>query len=358
MKTPRHLPFDLWPTPDRQAWQQAMRPSGVFDDTGPAAHWRASTRAQVQRQYGYWLTYCQQAGILLEPGDTIVDRVTAANLHAFIEHLSSTISINTTALYVANLLCAVRAMAPNQDWTWLQTLAQRLERQVKGPVIDKRPCLRDAGVLVDLGFALTDEASVPLADAADLTGKALIRARSQYRDGLLIALLALRPLRKGTLAQIRIDHELLAIGGEWHLVFNGDQTKTGQPLEYVLPGLLTSRLETYLAHVRPLFPNAKGHDALWASNAGGPMSASGITKRVRHWTLQRLGTAISPHRFRDCAASTLANRAPKQVRLAAALLGHTNLATTEQYYIQADNLEAGRQYQDVVTALARRKGRR
>ena len=88
------------------------------------------------------------------------------------------------------------------------------------------------------------------------------------------------------------------------------------------------------------------------------MSASGITKRIRHWTLQRLGTAISPHRFRDCAASTLANRAPKQVRLAAALLGHTNLATTEQYYIQADNLAAGRQYQDIVTALARREDRR
>ena len=55
MKTPRHLPFDQWPTPDRQAWQQAMRPASLFDDASPAAHWRASTRAQVQRQYGYWL---------------------------------------------------------------------------------------------------------------------------------------------------------------------------------------------------------------------------------------------------------------------------------------------------------------
>ena len=223
-------------------------------------------------------------------------------------------------------------MMPELDWDWL--LVRRVESQVQGPIIDKRPCLRDAGVLVELGQTLMH--GVPLDTIDRLTGKPLIRARCQYRDGLLIALLAMRPLRKGTLAQIRVGRELQQAGDQWHLVFESDQTKTAQPLEYLLPQHLYLALETYLTQVRPLFPRAECHDALWASNEGCPMTASGITKCVRRRTQQRLGIAISPHRFRDCAASTLANRAPKQVRVAASLLGHTNLETTERYYIQAN----------------------
>jgi len=354
VKRPRHLPSAQWPEQDRQAWEVAMRPAGLFDDAGAVAHWRASTRAHVARHYGYWLTYCRQTNIALDA--PIAARVTPGHVQGYLAHLEATVSINTAALYLSRLWWAVRAMAPDGDWDWLQALAQRVERRIQGPVVDKRPCLRDAGVLVELGLTLMAEVDI---DAlVDLPGKALVRARCQYRDGLLIALLASRPLRKGTLAQIRIGRELQQIGGEWHLVFHGEQTKTGQPLEYAVPRRLYQALETYLSKVRPRFPHADSHDALWASNEGCPMTASGITKCIRRWTEQRLGVAISPHRFRDCAASTLANRAPKQVRVAAALLGHTNLETTERYYIQADNLEAGRQYQSVVTALSHRGRKR
>lgn len=354
MKASRHLPFDQWPEADRLAWASAMRPAGLFDDANSAAHWRDSTRNHVRRHYGYWLTYCLWADIALDI--PIAKRITPEHVLGYLAHLTTTVSINTAAIYLARLLYAVRVMMPEFDWDWLQALVRRVESQVRGPIIDKRPCLRDARVLVDLGQMLMNE--VPLDTIGRLTGKALIRARCQFRDGLLIALLAMRPLRKGTFTQIRIGRELQQVGDQWHLVFEADQTKTGQPLEYLVPQLLYLALETYLTQVRPLFLRAEAHDALWASNEGCPMTASGISKCVRRRTQQHLGVAISPHRFRDCAASTLANRAPKHVRIAASLLDHTSLETTERYYIQANTLEASRQYQAVISAITPKRKRR
>jgi integrase len=356
VKHSRALHFAQWPAADQAAWMQAVRPAGLFEDAGLGAHWRTTTQRQRQRHYGYWLRFCEIAEIECPIGGSIADRATPETLAAYIDHLSTKISINAVATYVAAFSWAIRAMCPDRDWSWLMALVKRLERQITGPVVDKRPVLRDARVLVELGLDLMDE--VDVSTLHELPGKALIRDRCKYRDGLLIALLTLRPLRKSTLAQIRVGHELQQSHGVWHLIFDRSQTKNGLPLEYVVPEVLLPYLTIYLAQVRPRFPQADRHEALWASNEGVPMTASGISKAVRRWTEQRLGVAISPHRFRDCAASTLVVRAPKQVRVAAPLLGHTTLQTTEQYYIQANALEAGRQYQHVLRDIAQRRGKR
>jgi integrase len=338
------------------AWADAVRSAGLFEDAGAASHWRETTRLQRQRHYGYWLRFCEIAGITIPPGGSIAERATPASISAFVADLEATLSINAVAIYVEAIAATLRVLCPDRDWRWLTAIVRRLERRVSGPVIDKRPVLRDSRVLVELGLGLMTEI-VPI-QLATLPGKTLIHARSQYRDGLLIALLALRPLRKHTFAQIRIGHELQQRDGVWHLIFDGRQTKNGLPLEYRFPDVLVPYLKIYLGEVRPHFPHADRHNALWASNEGVPLTASGISKCVRRWTAQRLGVAISPHRFRDCAASSLANRAPGQVRAAAPLLGHRTLATTEQYYIQANALQAGRRYQQIIRSLTRQRGKR
>ena len=162
MKTPRHLPFEAWPPEDLAAWHAATRPAGLFEDAGRAAHWQASTRAQRSRSYGYWLRYCQTRRIAPDPGGTIADRVTPQTVAGYVGHLRQTISINAVATYVGTFSWVIRALCPDRDWGWLKAVVRRLERQVTGPVVDKRPCLRDAGVLVELGFALMDGAAALL----------------------------------------------------------------------------------------------------------------------------------------------------------------------------------------------------
>lgn len=62
------------------------------------------------------------------------------------------------------------------------------------------------------------------------------------------------------------------------------------------------------------------------------MTAMAVYDRIRLHTLEHFGHGISPHLFRDAAASTLATKAPAHVRVAAPLLGHRSFQTTEKYY--------------------------
>ena len=75
-----------------------------------------------------------------------------------------------------------------------------------------------------------------------------------YRDGLMIALLAARPLRRRNFAMITIGQHLIRVGPDWRLLFAAADTKTGQPIETDLPDRLVPYLEHYLCAVRPAFP--------------------------------------------------------------------------------------------------------
>ena len=71
-------------------------------------------------------------------------------------------------------------------------------------------------------------------------------------------------------------------------------------------------------------------------------------------TRPTLGVSISPHLFRDAAATSLARLSPQDAQLIRALLGHQSFGIAERHYIQANMIEAGRTYQAVIEQL---KGR-
>jgi len=63
-----------------------------------------------------------------------------------------------------------------------------------------------------------------------------------YRDGLMIALLAQRPLCLRTFSLIRVGTHLRKVGEEWRLVFEGPETKSGRPFEITVPEKLVPSL--------------------------------------------------------------------------------------------------------------------
>jgi integrase/recombinase XerD len=65
-------------------------------------------------------------------------------------------------------------------------------------------------------------------------------------------------------------------------------------------------------------------------------------------TKRMVGVPISPHLFRDCAATTIATDDPEHVLTIAPLLGHTTLKTSEKHYNHARSLDASRRYQAVM----------
>ncbi|MEI6203008.1 MAG: site-specific integrase [Enhydrobacter sp.] len=172
-------------------------------------------------------------------------------------------------------------------------------------------------------------------------------AASQYRDGLIIALMAARPLRIRNFQDIELLRTLVYRSGTYWLVFGEDETKTGRPVDIEVPRPLTPYLESYLRLHRSILlakrpAGTKPTTALWVSRSGEKMQEPAMRENIKRRTKIVFGHAINPHLFRDCAATSFATDDPEHVRCIAALLGHTTLATSDTYYDQARMVTAAR----------------
>ena len=134
----------------------------------------------------------------------------------------------------------------------------------------------------------------------------------QYRDGLLIALLAAVPLRRRSLAALRIGTHLVKAGAGWALDIPARDTKAGKALEFSLSGAMSDRIDIYLKRFRPRIPGATKHHGLWASDKAHPMDDGTIYDMVRRRTLKAFGFAVILHRFRHAAATFWSIQDPKK----------------------------------------------
>ena len=57
------------------------------------------------------------------------------------------------------------------------------------------------------------------------------------------------------------------------------------------------------------------------------MSEEVFYKGLRKHTAERFGQSLSPHLFRDCAATTIATDDPDHVAIIPSILGHTTSRT-------------------------------
>lgn len=183
-----------------------------------------------------------------------------------------------------------------------------------------------------------------------------MRRAEHYRDGLLIALLALRPLRLGNLASIEIGRHLIRDSAGYHLEFTARETKNRRILEHDIPTELIPFLQRYLDHYRKLLLTCGGRyepvdtAALWISREGNAMPEGSVRGVVQRRTQAAFGAPLPPHWFRDAAATTLATDDPEHVLAAASLLGNRP-ATMMKYYNQAQSFAADRRYQSVLAEL-------
>jgi integrase/recombinase XerD len=183
------------------------------------------------------------------------------------------------------------------------------------------------------------------------------RAAVLFRDGLIIALLALRPLRLRNLTDLTIGSDLLRAGKSWMIVLPPSATKTHETYEFGWPESLHESLEAYLGVHRPVLMARHGRwncpvgDRLGVSTDGSPLKDMAIYLRFTRATRDAFGRSINPHLARHAAATTLAIHDPAHVRSAAPLLGHRGFATTQRYYNQAQSLEAHREYSATILAL-------
>jgi integrase len=346
MRRSRCLPLAAWPPADRAAWEQALAPGDVFDAGGPAAIWRPATRRRVAADYGHWLGFLADRDDL-DPTAPLAERLTRPRLAAYDADLAATTTGATRQFRLEGLRCAVRVLAPGADRALLGRLIARVRATARSSGRDpsQLPAVRD---LWRLGLTLLEEADRNHAACP-------IRWAVRCRDGLLIALLAARPLRVANLAMIRLDRHVRRLpAGGIEIAFSGTETKNHRPLEIDLTVELLPAVDRYLEVHRPVLLGDRQSPFLWITQDGAPMRQHAIRTRIALWTEQRLGVRLTPHQFRTCAATSLAVDDPAHVRAAMPLLGHSCLATSERYYNKAESLTASRRHAETVLTLRRR----
>jgi integrase len=339
----RAVPIAAWPAADRVAWNRAFRVGDLFDDAGPAAHWRPATRALVAGAYGHWLGFLLATGRLEPTAEPPPVRHDA--IEAYVAALLTANRRNTVIIRLVGLLAALRVMRPGVDLAWLGGVLSRIRAQ-KAPGKPKLARMQSADRLFRLGFEIMGEAEA-------LAAAWPCRWITRYRDGLLIAVLAARPLRLASLASLRLGRSVIRSDDGWWLRVTGESTKTGARYEAPLPTRLTEAMDRYTDDLRPRLLAGRTDDHLWIQKDGRPMRPDAIYTHVTLLTRRCLGVAVNPHLFRDCAATSIAVLDPGHVHIAARVLGHATLATTEKHYNQAQALEASRAHAAAIRAIRR-----
>lgn len=342
---PRRIgtPLDQWPNEDRATWERASASADVFDTVAVAARWREKSRDQARYAYGRWLAHLDQhdPSALDSP---VAARVTPDRLQSYVARLEQRVSTMSIAAELQHLALALRAMTPGEDWAWLRQRQYAYQKRARPR--EKRHKIVDPRRLVELGEQLMDSA-----DSA--TGKQE-RGR-RYRDGLLIALLAMMPLRRRSLASLQIGRHLLQVAGRYLIELEAEDTKSGHSIEFDVPDVLTPRLTVYLERYRPLFPRAAAETALWLSSKGGPLGGDAIYDLVCRHTHDAFGVAIHPHLFRDIAVTAIAREAPEALAMARDLLTHAKSDTTQKYYSRAQTADAARRHAETLERLRTRR---
>lgn len=344
------LPLDRWPKQDLDMWTATISATDPFaDQGGERAKMRPHSNRRLQASYARWLAFLQGIGELdrfLDP----VARIRKDTVERYVLDLQGLGNMpSTTALRLTDLVLMARLFAPTGDWHFITRIARRIgATTVKGR--DKRILVRGSHELFELGQKLMDESADKITP---------VEAAVMYRDGLIIAALALMPLRRRNLVQLRIGTEMRKKEDNWVITIPGASTKTHSPLDFDWPTDLLPQLETYLTIHRPVLAErcyrwpSRAADHLWVAATGSALTEVALYDIVRKRTKAAFGIAISPHAFRDAAATTLAVHDLKHVRLAAPVLGHTNFKTTEKYYNQARGLDAHRRYTETLARLRR-----
>jgi integrase len=340
LKRPRSLPVNEWPDADRRAWEEACRPGSRLRPGGVASYLAEVSRDDFARRYGAFLGFLQRND-RLEQHARAAAQVTAANVDAYIADLKARVRSVTVWNCIYKLRRAAQLLAPKVDFSWLAEIEKDLALVMEPRSKFDRLVL--ATRLVQAGMTL-------VAEAERFASNDLARARG-IRNGLMIALLGVCPIRPKNFAALEIGDTFKEIHERWWIALPGDITKTGRRDERCVPAWLNRCIDIYLDQSRPVLLRSGLHtNALWiSSTTGRSMTTKNMGTLISKITLETLGVDVSPHLFRTAAASTAAMYGGNTPHLASALLNHTDPRVTEEHYNRASAVSAAATYAAIVS---------
>ncbi len=329
------LPFAEWPEEDRRRWDEAFQPGDLFDEIKRGAHLSSATRNALRVSYAQYLRFVEEKypSLLRNPPEQRIDRAKLAEYVALLRRTNQDVSVVAS---LHHLRLALRLICPKEDWSWLLTVIKRIA--ACAPRSAKRYGLVSSDQLYMLGLELMDKA-IALSDEYQMVSKAVA---AQYRDGLLIAVLAGTGMRRRTVTALRLGSHLVKHGELWSLEIPARDVKGKRPLDPYVSRELSTRIDLYLQRFRLWLPSAEAHDGLWPSNKAGPMTGDAIYSAVYKRTKEALGFGVNLHRFRHASGMLWSIEDPENIRGVKDFLGHTSFKATDGHYLMSQSRMAGR----------------
>jgi integrase len=341
---PRSLLVNEWPDADRRAWEDACRPGARLKPGGSASYLAEVSRDDFARRYGAFLGFLQRTG-RLDRSAAAAAQVTSSNVEAYIAELTARVRSVTVYNCIYKLRRAAELLAPTVDFSWLAEIEKDLALVMEPRSKFDRLVFTER--LVEAGLTL-------VAEAEAFARNNLARARA-VRNGLMIALLALCPIRLRNFAALEIGRTFKEVHGRWWIALPGISAKSRRPDERPVPAWLNRHINVYLNQSRPVLLGSRPPtNALWiSSTTGRPMTTKNIGMLISKITFETLGVDVSPHLFRTAAASTAAAYGGNTPHLASALLNHTDPRVTEEHYNRASSVSASKIYAEIINSFLR-----
>jgi hypothetical protein len=334
-----------WPPDLMRGWRSALCPDGLLRKGGKAAQWADATKKHVSLSVGYYLAWLNGEG-LTAASAAFTGLVTEAHVLAYAEVRRLDLRDASVRSNLVGLYRGMAVMFPERDWSWMRPIINTIPDGRAESRRHKLPRIRHSNELRQLGVDLCKEAD------GSTEARLLLRA-VLFRDGVMIALLAERPIRRKNLTRLEIGVHVRKTPAGWRLFLPKGQVKNKQEYDHAIPDDIGALIERYIDVYRPVLLAARtlaeplDKPYLWISARGTRLAPNSCLYAVRSRTQAAFGRSLSLHLFRDCAVSTAAMDMPKQVRAAMHVLGNRSFAVTEEAYNMATGSHAAGKLHDV-----------
>jgi hypothetical protein len=187
------------------------------------------------RKHTLYLDFLQRSG-RLDPALGAMTLVIPDNVNEFIAELQARVRSVTVWNSVYKLRRTGQLIAPGGDFGWLAEIGKDIALVMIPRSKADRLVLTER--LVEAGLVLIKE--------AETYGKTALARAVGVRNGLLIALLALHPIRIKNFSALAIADTFVNVDGRWWLYVPADDTKSNLVDQRGVPEFMTEAVNKYL----------------------------------------------------------------------------------------------------------------
>ncbi|WP_429910798.1 tyrosine-type recombinase/integrase [Glycocaulis sp.] len=176
----------------------------------------------------------------------------------------------------------------------------------------------------------------------------------RMRGAAMLELLLHMPIRIRNVVDLDLERYVQRVdevdGLRWRIGIPEDEVKNGIALSGHLPVGATRVLELWRTRFRPrLNPQCT---RLFIGDKGRSIGEGPLSKAFSDQMMRELGVVVNPHLMRHFATTNLLKARPGSFEQARQMLGHTNIATTINFYCGED-MEAALAQWDAIVDLER-----